>query len=418
MESAVVSIIGGLLIRLLLPDPIVFIGFAEPDFVRNIPPGHYVGISREHAELAEAKEDALTDAIRQIFMQIGTEYSVSFEKNIRSVNGDTNKKVVNRFNAFASGILPDVEVKKIYLKSRNHKQMVYALIYFPPAKIKKARKVIKKENALRLNQFESLIQSGVEAEKRIHVRKALHYYRSAGAQAETLFAGRKTKKILAENHIRLLLSRLMLKKSDAPINAKYLSCKVLFKGCPVADIPVRFKLMHGRGTITSTALTDSDGIVRCDYNLTEGFSNNRVLAWIDITGADVQEHFVFSTVIIKPDIRPSLLIVKENCFSFELIEASNIDAEFDRYEVHIDARYRYADFMNYFIIHTDRNKNASRSFNLSRPIRISGKTTQPVTIPFNRWVTETVGSFKKWYLGSQIDYRIVLKGTEVDIIVH
>ena len=75
MESALISFIGGILIRLVIPEPVLISFDRQPDFITQVPPGHYIGISKQHSELVEARDDALQDAIKQIFQVIGAEYT-------------------------------------------------------------------------------------------------------------------------------------------------------------------------------------------------------------------------------------------------------------------------------------------------------------------------------------------------------
>ena len=52
----------------------------KPAFIEHIPPGHYLGISSECSTLVQAREDSIQNAIKQIFLQIGAEYQLEYEK--------------------------------------------------------------------------------------------------------------------------------------------------------------------------------------------------------------------------------------------------------------------------------------------------------------------------------------------------
>jgi hypothetical protein len=128
--------------------------------------------------------------------------------------------------------------------------------------------------------------------------------------------------------------------------------------------------------------------------------------------------FNFSTVEPRPVIKASPLEVRDNFFAFRVIESNDVDVVYDRYEIYINAEYKNASFVNYYIAHVNGSKHVARSFNLLNPIKIKGGTSQLVKIPFNSWIRNNIGELDKWYMGSKLDYRIVLKGDDFSISVQ
>lgn len=419
-KSAVISLVGGFLLRLIFPQQSPPSMTTKPTFIEQVPPGHYLGISVECQQLAEAREDSIQNIIKQIFQQIGAEYNLEFEKE---TNAEDNQVVVNvsdRFSYNTAGLLADIEVKDSYYEKINGMYVFYALVYFPQTKIIRARKIIEEENSKRLAQYELFIEKGKDFESKGKIIDALNNYRYARNQAEYLFKGKDIKKVFATSNIENLLSRITLETvtNYNQRNRHYVICKALYNNKPVSDIPVRFQLIEGKGTITPVSYSNSDGFVQSDVNVNKEHPNNKIRAWINIEGVDANLVFNFSSVEPKPIISASPLEVNNNCFTFELKESNDVDVVFDQYEVLINAAYKNASFINYYIARVDNSKHASRSFNLLNPIKIEGGTSQLVKIPFNSWIKAKIDELDKWYMGSNLDYRIVLNenGNRLNIV--
>jgi hypothetical protein len=160
-------------------------------FIEQIPPEHYLGISVEYNELAKAREDSIQNAVKQIFLQIGAEYQLEFEKLAYSNNNQINVSVTDKFSYSTAGILADVMVKDSYYKKVKGKYMVYTLVYFPQSKIIQARRLIEEENEKRLSKYELFIEKGNAYESQGKIIDALNNYNMALRQAEYLYK-RKT----------------------------------------------------------------------------------------------------------------------------------------------------------------------------------------------------------------------------------
>ena len=419
-KSTAISLAGGLLLRLLFPQQSPPLLYARPSFLEQVPPGHYLGISIECQQLAKAKEDSMENVIKQILQQIGAEYNLEFEKVTYVEDNQVDVTVKDSFSYNTAGMLADIEVKDSYFEKFKGKYVFYTLVYFPQSKIILARKMIEEENSKRLAQYKLFIKRARLAESKGNITDALHHYGMAVRQAEELFKERKVKKVLAEGYMDNIASRIKLKAASNynQRNRHFVRCKVLYGDNPVSDIPVRFQLTKGKGFITSHGYSDFSGIARCDVNMRSGYPNNKIIAWVDIKGVDSEVVFNFSTVEPRPVIKASPLEVRDNCFSFRVIESNDVDVVFDSYDIFIDAKYKNASFINYYIAHVDNGKHTSCSFNLLNPIRIKGGTSQVARIPFNNWTREKIDELDKWYMGSRLDYRIVLKGDDFSISVQ
>jgi len=419
-KSAAISLVGGLLLRLLLPQQSPPPLYARTSFLEQVPHGHYLGISIECQQLVKAREDSMHNVIKQILQQIGAEYNLDFEKVTYVEDNQVDVNVKDSFSYNTAGMLADIEIKSSYYENVKGNYVFYTLVYFPKSKIIRARKMIEEQNSKRLAQYKLFIKRARLAESKDKVIDALHHYEMAVRQAEGLFKERKVKRVLAEGYMDNIASRIKLKAASNynQRNRHFVRCKVLYGDNPVSDVPVRFQLTEGKGFITSHGYSDFSGIARCEANMRAENPNNKIIAWVDIKGVDSEVVFNFSTVEPRPVIKVFPLEVRDNCFSFRVIESNDVDVVFDRYEIYINAEYKNASFVNYYIAHVDNNKNASRLFNLLNPIMIEGGTFQLVKIPFNNWTREKIDELDKWYMGSKLDYRIVLKGDRIFITIQ
>ena len=341
MEGAIFTIVGGILLRLIFPEPLVLLKSGEPEFLRNIPPAHYVGISSEHHDLVTAKEEAVLDAIKQIFLKIGSEYRLEFDKTMLSINKRPQIKVIDNFNVGAGGVITDIEVRKVCVKKKKRRYVVYVLVFFPESRVNQARLLIRKESEKRMAQFQSFIDKGKQAQAAGQFDVALRQYRFALGLIDDLFTGKRSYKMLTESHINDVAELIMLREQ-------------------------RLRELRSR----------------------------------------------------KPKLRVSPLSVTDNCFAFEVAELNGVDVAFDKYEVYINARYRNAKFINYYVANVDKQKKASRTFDFLQPVKVDGNTSRIVMIPLNQWVKEKMDDFTSTILGSQIDYQVVLHSGALSLVVR
>ena len=159
-KSVAISLVGGLLLGLIFPQQSLPAMSTKPSFIEQVPPGHYLGISIECQQLAEAKEDSMQNVIKQILQQIGAEYNLEFEKKTYAEDNQVGVNMYDKFAYNTAGILADIEVKDSYYEKNNEKYVFYTLFYFPQAKIIQARRLIEEENAKRLAQYELFLEKG------------------------------------------------------------------------------------------------------------------------------------------------------------------------------------------------------------------------------------------------------------------
>jgi hypothetical protein len=232
--------------------------------------------------------------------------------------------------------------------------------------------LIEEENNKRLAQYELFIEKGNAYESQGKIIDALNNYNMALRQAEYLYKEKDLKKALARSNIDNMLSRITLKavSNYNQRNNQYVICRVLYNNKPAPDIPIRFQLAEGNGFITPLIFSNADGVAQCDVNVSKEYPSNKIKAWVDIEGIKSGLVFNFSSVEPKPIVTASFLEVRDDCFVFELKESNDVDAVFDSYDIFIDAEYKNASFINYYIARVDNSRHTSRSFNLLNPTSI------------------------------------------------
>ena len=114
---------------------------------------------------------------------------------------------------------------------------------------------------------------------------ALQSYIHALSIARNLFYGRELNSGVCLNEIHEILNLLKLELignySEVRPEKHYLDFQVTFGGIPAVGVKVDFNLERGRGKILSSAISDNDGMVRCDASGIETvLADNIVLASI------------------------------------------------------------------------------------------------------------------------------------------
>jgi len=117
VKSAAISLIGGLLLRLVMPLQFPLFMSKKPAFIEHIPPGHYLGISIESRQIVESRDDAIQNAIKQIFQQIGAEYQLAYEKIINAQGNEISSRVTDTFSISSGGVLGILRLQTGMLKS-------------------------------------------------------------------------------------------------------------------------------------------------------------------------------------------------------------------------------------------------------------------------------------------------------------
>lgn len=420
LQSTVISLIGGLLLKLFLPQQITINLQGNPSFINEIPPGHYLGISRECLQLAEAKDDAILNGLKQIFQQIGAEYRLEFEKKTSQVNDKVDIAATDTISCSAAGIIGDVTVKNLYFEKAGTKYLYYSLIYFPQSEVVRARRVIDIENAKRVEQYKLFMANAGLCQSQGNIMEALDNYNMAIEQSEKLFKGKDTNRALAQKHLQNMLSKLRIEKivNYDQKERHYIVARVLFNNLPAANVPVAFKVVEGQGSVMPLVYSDSDGLVQSDADLKVNYQHNRIESNVAVDGARAEAVFDFSTVEPHSFVVSSPLEIQGDCFSFELKEKNGTEAVFDRYEVYMQAEYKAASFINYYIARVEDSKSVVNTFGLLSSIKVNAGESVTAKIPFNPWVRQKIKELDKWYMGSSLDYRIVLAGNNVSVDVR
>ena len=195
-------ILCGVIVALIYSKPCPAFPFkTKPDFITNIPSRHFLGYSNSYNDLSKAKDQAIKDAIKQIFLKIGTEYYLDFEKSSLSVNNNVQVDIIERLSSNSGGLLQDIKIAKTYYEKSKRQFDYYVLVYYPDHRIKKARRTIEMENKKRMAQFSEQLQKGEAYQNKGHFKDALRHFHYAFSFTDNLYIGRKASKSLAQSHI-------------------------------------------------------------------------------------------------------------------------------------------------------------------------------------------------------------------------
>lgn len=109
----------------------------------SVPEGHFLGISRPCASVADAREKALYDVASQILRTIGASYSVSFTSWATGTTEKVRRTIDERFHYSASGFLAEIETRIVSQSfERGSRGVVYRmLVHFPKPLISRMRRL-------------------------------------------------------------------------------------------------------------------------------------------------------------------------------------------------------------------------------------------------------------------------------------
>jgi len=115
-----------------------------PSFVTNIPSGHFAGVSVPCHTLAEARNSAIGDAVKQILGSVGVEYSHHYLGRVSGNVRNPVRQVDDRLSKIAKGIVLGVEqriVKSSWSKDVSGRYVYFILVLYPDRNISEMRRL-------------------------------------------------------------------------------------------------------------------------------------------------------------------------------------------------------------------------------------------------------------------------------------
>jgi hypothetical protein len=117
-----------------------------PSFVTEIPSGHFAGVSVPCNNLAEARNSAIFDAIRQILSAVNVSYSHHYLDQVSGNVRRPERVIDDRFSKVANGIVLGAEkciVKSSWSKDAAGRYVYFILVRYPDKLISEMRRLSK-----------------------------------------------------------------------------------------------------------------------------------------------------------------------------------------------------------------------------------------------------------------------------------
>lgn len=117
-----------------------------PSFITDIPSGHFAGVSSPCNSLAEARNSAIGDAVRQILGSVGVEYRHHYLDRVSGNVRNTARQVDDRLLKIAKGVVLGVEqgiVKSSWSKDGSGRYIYFILVLYPDKNISEMRRLSK-----------------------------------------------------------------------------------------------------------------------------------------------------------------------------------------------------------------------------------------------------------------------------------
>ena len=117
-----------------------------PKWVNFVPKGHFSGVSNPSSNLAEARNSAVSDVVRQILGCVGISYRHVYHNNVSGNPRHPVQRVSDSLTGVAHGLIFDVEksiVASSYDKDFSGRYVVFVLVEYSDAKIAEVRRLSK-----------------------------------------------------------------------------------------------------------------------------------------------------------------------------------------------------------------------------------------------------------------------------------
>lgn len=119
-----------------------------PSFVKNIPKGHFAGISSPKQSIAEARRDAVGHVVRQILGSINAQYEHRYVDRVSgNVRSHSLVRIVDdKFSVVTVGVVLGVEqniVKKSWARDGSGRYLCFVLVHYPDELIDDMRRLSK-----------------------------------------------------------------------------------------------------------------------------------------------------------------------------------------------------------------------------------------------------------------------------------
>jgi hypothetical protein len=117
-----------------------------PSYLTDVPPGHFTGVSTPSNSLAEARQSAIGDVVRQILGSLGAKYNYHYIDKVSGNVRNLQRVIHDSLSGTAHGIVFDVErniVKSSWLTDAFGKYIYFVLVCYPEEKIQEMRQLSK-----------------------------------------------------------------------------------------------------------------------------------------------------------------------------------------------------------------------------------------------------------------------------------
>jgi|GEM_PF-3887071 len=278
----------------------------QPNWLDNRCPDDFLGVGEARAK-DEAYRLAIDHIKRLIAEEIGLEIElISSSKKIESGKSYTDTSFTE-ISILTDALLFNVNSKitssywehcriQTGKKSYNDFFRYYIRATVPQNFIDSLRTLTNLENDIRLEGMNEHLSNArwlTRNQRPVEPISALQSYIQALSIARNLFYRREMNSRVCLNDIYELLNLLKLELIDNYSEVRperhHLDFKVTYGGVRAVGVKVDFRLERGRGKIVSSAISDNNGMVRCDATGIETvLADNAVLAGITMKELSTQ----------------------------------------------------------------------------------------------------------------------------------
>lgn len=252
----------------------------------------------EHRNKKIAYNEAITDIQKKIASEIGLEISYASLNTKVESNTEYDETSITNFDIIGDAIIQEIYSRITgtyweHCRSQTGKKVFNDFYRYhlkaeiSPEIISELRDLTIKENNNRLQIFEEYLFKSEQlflSENPYPVEMLREYVETLNV-ANSLFYEKTIKSRICLNRINDIVSNFKIAKvtnySEVRPTRHYLEFRVEYDNKPIDGIKVNFQLRQGRGNISQSSVSDSEGMVKCQVFQIAMSRNNTIVAYLD-----------------------------------------------------------------------------------------------------------------------------------------
>jgi hypothetical protein len=270
-----------------------------PEWVRNIPEDHYVGVSDKNSELEAGIEQAVSNSFLYVLMKLGVSVSSRFEVNTRVVGEDFVRDIIDEL-----AVRGHAEFEKQHIKSTYYeKYRVYGkeffrvsvLVYFSSSEIERIRERFSEEREVLKSDIEKFFIQNRDFERSVDVTDYISNMYSLWKRSDSLLMDEQSDRIIAvlsETALSIKVDLIGFEDGFIKLYAYMIKDN---KKIILDNMFFEYSLTYGSGYVEKYGMTDKNGVSKIRADISAYIDSKAVIkaspVWNQIVSYEDTDNF-------------------------------------------------------------------------------------------------------------------------------